>query len=256
MISFKIVIPARYGATRLPGKPVRLLAGKPMIAHVCARALETGQPVYVATDDERVREAVADLPVEVVMTQSHHTCGTERVAEVASLLNWNRGDVVVNLQGDEPLMDPGLIEQVARALLESRDAHIATLATPITQREEMFNPGLVKTVVDHWGHALYFSRAAIPWHRDSFTDPDAPLPENLPFLRHIGLYAYMAGFLKTYADWPVSTLETVESLEQLRILWQGELIAVRVVDKAPPAGVDTEADLQRVEALMGTAPQH
>lgn len=250
MISFKIVIPARYGATRLPGKPVRLLAGKPMIAHVCERALETGQPVFVATDDERVREAVSGLPVEVVMTGSDHTCGTERIAEVANLLDWHKADVVVNLQGDEPLMDPDLIVQVAKTLLEARDANVATLVTPLTSREDMFNPGLVKAVVDIWGHALYFSRAPIPWHRDSFSQPQATLPESMPFLRHIGLYAYMTGFLRTYAKWPVCSLETVESLEQLRILWHGELIAVRTVDAAPPPGVDTEADLIRVENLM------
>lgn len=250
MISFKIVIPARYGATRLPGKPLRMLAGKPLIVHVCERALETGQPVWVATDDERVGEAVSALPVEVVMTGTHHTCGTERIAEVVRIKDWNRADVVVNLQGDEPMMDPALITQAARALLESRDAHIATLATPFTSRAELFSPHLVKTVVDTFGHALYFSRAPIPWHRDEFSQPGEALPDAVPFLRHIGIYAYMAGFLKTYSEWPVCPLETAESLEQLRILWHGELIAVRTVDAAPAAGVDTEADLLRVEALM------
>ncbi len=254
MVSFRIVIPARFGASRLPGKPLRLLAGKPLIAHVCERALETGQPVWVATDDERVRAAVAGLPVEVVMTGSHHTCGTERIAEVAQKLDWHRADVVVNLQGDEPLMEPALVTQVARALYESRDANVATLATPLTDRNELFNPNLVKTVVDSFGHALYFSRAPIPWHRDGFSQPDAGLPAGIPFLRHIGLYAYMAGFLKTYARWPVCPLETVESLEQLRILWHGELIAVRTVATAPPPGVDTEADLARVEAVMQGQP--
>ncbi len=254
MASFKIVIPARYGAARLPGKPLRMLAGKPLIVHVCERALETGQPVWVATDDARIGEAVSGLPVEVVMTGSHHICGTERIAEVAKMLDWHRGDVVVNLQGDEPLMDPALIKEVASALFNDQDVHVATLATPLTHRDDLFNPALVKAVVDCRGHALYFSRAPIPWHRDEFNQPGTDLPEGFPFLRHIGLYAYMTGFLKSYAGWAPCPLEMAESLEQLRMLWQGELIAVRTVAAAPPPGVDTEADLIRVERLMQGQP--
>ncbi|MBM3203381.1 3-deoxy-manno-octulosonate cytidylyltransferase, partial [Candidatus Woesearchaeota archaeon] len=204
--------------------------------------------------DARIGEAVAGLPVDVVMTGTHHGCGTERVAEVARILDWNRSDVVVNLQGDEPLMDPALITEVAHALFSDRDAHVATLATPLTQRDDLFNPALVKAIVDSRGHALYFSRAPIPWVRDGFDQPDSPMPAGYPFLRHIGLYAYMSGFLKTYAGWSVCPLEAAESLEQLRILWQGELIAVRTVETAPPPGVDTEADLIRVAGLMQAQP--
>jgi 3-deoxy-manno-octulosonate cytidylyltransferase (CMP-KDO synthetase) len=249
---FKIVIPARYGSTRLPGKPLLPIAGKPMIVHVCERALEAGDEVFLATDDERIGQAVADLPVKAVMTRPDHASGTERIAEVAGLLGWPDDAIVVNLQGDEPLMRPALIRDLAAALAGQQVAQVATLAAPIRELEEVFAPQAVKTVLDRQGYALYFSRAPIPWSRDGFGPANAKLPEDFPWLRHIGIYAYSAGFLRRYVRWPASRLEAVEALEQLRILWQGERILVLPVDEAPHAGVDTEGDLRRVEEVLAT----
>lgn len=251
MQSFKIVIPARYGASRLPGKPLLPIAGKPMIAHVCERALEAGAgEVVVATDDERIRDAVAFIGVRAVMTRPEHNSGTERIAEVAEVLGWADSQIIVNLQGDEPLMQPVLIRRLAAVLAGQAGAEVATLAAPIRERAEVFNPNAVKVVLDKNDYALYFSRAPIPWHRDSFVATDQGLPEGFPYLRHIGIYAYSAGFLRRYVAWPASPLESVESLEQLRILWNGERILVLPVERAPEAGVDTEADLRRVQSLL------
>lgn len=250
MVSFKVVIPARYGSTRLPGKPLLLIAGKPMIVHVCERALEAGSDVLVATDDTRIRDAVYGLPVQTVMTRSDHASGTERIAEVADALGWADEEIVVNLQGDEPLMRPALIRSLAEALAGQREAQAATLAAPIREPSEIFDPNIVKTVLDRNGYALYFSRAPIPWHRDSFSRSNIHPPEDFPYLRHIGVYAYSAGFLRRYVSWPPSRLETVEALEQLRIFWHGERILVLPVDEVPEAGVDTEADLRRVQTVL------
>lgn len=252
MTTFKIVIPARHGSSRLPGKPLLDIAGKPMIVHVCERALEAGQDVFVATDDQRIAEAVAHLPVTAVMTREDHSSGTERITEVADQLNWPDETMVVNLQGDEPLMQPDLIRRLAEALAGQATADIATLAAPIEDPADVFDPHAVKVVLDRHGHALYFSRAPIPWHRDSFNQTDRQAATDYPWLRHIGIYAYSAGFLRRYVNWPASQLESVEALEQLRILWQGERILVVPIDAAPHAGVDTEADLRRVESLLST----
>ncbi|MGY6277831.1 3-deoxy-manno-octulosonate cytidylyltransferase [Methylomonas sp. MgM2] len=253
MTAFKVVIPARYASTRLPGKPLLDIAGKPMIAHVCERAMEAdaGQ-VVVATDDQRIFDTVAALGLQVVMTDPDHQSGTERIAEVAQVMDWCDDDIVVNLQGDEPLIPPEYIQLVAAALAGQREAGIATLAAKIIEAEEIFNPNAVKVVLDKNGYALYFSRAPIPWDRAVFpehrhTTEDA----KLPYLRHIGMYAYTVGFLKRYCSWPASPLESVESLEQLRILWYGEKIRVEVVDRTPEAGVDTEEDLWRVALSLG-----
>ncbi len=250
MAAFKIVIPARYGSTRLPGKPLLPVAGKPMIVHVCERALEAGSEVFLATDDERIREAVAGLPVEALMTRPEHSSGTERIAEVADALGWPDDAIVVNLQGDEPLMRPQLIRDLAEALAGQGEARVATLAAPILNPAEVFDPNAVKVVTDQGGHALYFSRAPIPWHRETFGKAAPRLPDDFPWLRHIGIYAYSAGFLREYVGWPASRLEAVEALEQLRILWRGERILVLPVDSAPEAGIDTEADWRRVEAVL------
>lgn len=251
MHPFKIVIPARYGSSRLPGKPLLLIGGKPMIAHVCERALEAGaSEVVVATDDERIGEAITGLGVKAVMTRPDHNSGTERIAEVADILAWADSELIVNVQGDEPLMRPELIRRLAKVLAVQGEAEVATLAAPITERAEVFNPNAVKVVLDRNGHALYFSRAPIPWHRDSFAADDDGLPEGFVYLRHIGIYAYTAGFLRRYVRWPASRLESIESLEQLRILWSGERIRVLPVERAPEAGVDTEADLHRVKNLL------
>ena len=250
MADFKIVIPARHGSSRLPGKPLLGIAGKPMIVHVCERALEAGREVYVATDDPRIARAVADLPVTAVMTREDHGSGTERITEVADTLSWPDDTLVVNLQGDEPLMQPALIRQLADALAGQKTAEIATLAAPIVDPADVFDPHAVKVVLDRPGHALYFSRAPIPWHRDSFGQTDRQTAAEYTWLRHIGIYAYSAGFLRRYVNWPASQLESVEALEQLRILWQGERILVVPIDAAPHAGVDTEADLLRVQRLL------
>ncbi len=249
--AFKIVIPARYGSSRLPSKPLLPIAGRPMIAHVCDRALLAGaDQVVVATDDERIVDAVAGLPVTALMTRPDHHSGTERIAEVSDRLGWTDGTLIVNLQGDEPLMRPELIRQLASALATHDECQVATLAAPIQDKAEVFNPNVVKVVLDRRGTALYFSRAPIPWHRDSFAVESAVLPDGVPYLRHIGIYAYEAGFLRRYIRCPASPLESVECLEQLRILWMGERIFVLPVEKAPEAGVDTEEDLARVRRVL------
>jgi 3-deoxy-manno-octulosonate cytidylyltransferase (CMP-KDO synthetase) len=245
--AFKVVIPARYASTRLPGKPLLDIAGQPMIAHVCRRALAANaEQVVVATDDQRIYDAVTALNIQVVMTDPDHQSGTERIAEVAATLGWQADDIVVNLQGDEPLIPPAYINDVAQALASQTQAGIATLAAQINDAEEIFNPNAVKVVLDKHGYALYFSRAPIPWNRASFPAQHIIEDTALPHLRHIGMYAYRVGFLQRYCSWEASQLETVEALEQLRILWQGEKIRVEVVAATPEAGVDTEADLIRV----------
>lgn len=250
-IPFKVVIPARYGSTRLPGKPLLNIAGLPMIAHVCQRAIDAeAEEVVVATDDQRIFDKVTELGLNVVMTDASHQSGTERINEVAEKLGWSDDDIVVNLQGDEPLIPPSYIKDVALALGNQQKAGIATLAAEITDVEEVFNPNAVKVVLNKQGYALYFSRAAIPWDRSSFSAAGGEMPQTMPYLRHIGMYAYTVKFLKDYCLWQPSVLETIESLEQLRILWYGELILVQTVAKAPEAGVDTQADLERVEKVM------
>lgn len=252
MVDFKIVIPARHASTRLPGKPLLDIAGRPMVAHVCEAALAAGaSEVVLATDDARIAEAVADLPVKAVMTREDHNSGTERITEAAALMGWADDTIVVNLQGDEPLIPPDLKRRLAVLLAQQDVAEVATLAAPIHSREELFNPNAVKVVLDKDGHALYFSRAPIPWHRDRFTDPAAPIATDFPWYRHIGIYAYSVGFLRRYVAWEPSLLEAIESLEQLRILWMGEKILVLPVDSAPEAGVDTHEDLQRVRERLG-----
>ncbi|WP_305907930.1 3-deoxy-manno-octulosonate cytidylyltransferase [Methylomarinum sp. Ch1-1] len=249
--AFKVVIPARFGSTRLPGKPLLDIAGKPMIAHVCARALEAqAEQVVVATDDRRIYSAVETLGLQVVMTDPNHASGSERIAEVASVLKWRDEDIIVNLQGDEPLIPPDYINEVADALAGQELAGMATLAARIDDQAEIFNPNAVKVVLDKDGYALYFSRAPIPWERGAFPERADLSNEAQPFLRHIGMYAYTVEFLTRYCDWPASPLEAVESLEQLRVLWHGGKIRVNTVAQTPPAGVDTEQDLHRVERLM------
>lgn len=247
MVEYRIVIPARYGSSRLPGKPLLDIAGRPMIVHVCERALETGAcEVVVATDHALIVEAVAELPVRALLTRPEHTSGTERIAEVSETLGWEDQVLIVNLQGDEPLIQPALIDTLAEVLSAQTAAQVATLAAPIHEREDVFNPNAVKVVTDRDGYALYFSRAPIPWHRESFAGAASALPESFSWQRHIGIYAYTAGFLRRYVSWLPSQLESIEALEQLRILWQGERIRVLAVDRPPEAGVDTETDLERV----------
>ncbi|MFI3137161.1 MAG: 3-deoxy-manno-octulosonate cytidylyltransferase [Methylococcaceae bacterium] len=251
MTAFNVVIPARYASSRLPGKPLLAIAGKPMIAHVCERALEAdADEVVVATDDLRIFDAVSALGIKAVMTSEQHQSGTERIAEVAALCGWDDEQIIVNLQGDEPLIPASYIRDLADALAAQQQAGIATLAATIHDPEELFNPNAVKVVLNHQGYALYFSRATIPWDRDLFAKTQAHLSPLMPHYRHIGLYAYRVAFLKRYCQWPASPLEQIECLEQLRILWQGESVLVKIVAKTPPAGVDTHADLLRVEQLL------
>lgn len=250
-LCFKVVIPARYASTRLPGKPLLNIAGKPMIAHVCEKAQQSGAAeVVVATDDERIMHTVSDLGIRAIMTRPDHQSGTERIAEVAGLCGWSGDDIIVNVQGDEPLIAPEIIQELATVLAGQQQSGIATMAAKISDFEEIFNPNAVKVVLNKDGYALYFSRAPIPWDRDGFAQEDRRGSGEMAYYRHIGMYAYTVDFLKRYCQWEPSVLETVESLEQLRILWQGEAIKVKVVNKAPAAGVDTAEDLLRVEELI------
>lgn len=249
-MSFVVVIPARYHSTRLPGKPLADIHGKPMIQWVAERALMAGaEKVIVATDDRRVADAVTGSGVEVCMTSSHHQSGTERLAEVCAHYRFADDTIIVNVQGDEPLIPPAIIQQVASNLAQSH-APMATLAVPMSE-EELFNPNAVKVVMDAQGYALYFSRAAIPWERDNFAA--TPRQSMHPHARHIGIYAYRAGFIQRYVDWGASQLEQIEALEQLRVLWHGERIHVALALEHPEAGVDTPEDLQRVRDVLSKA---
>jgi 3-deoxy-manno-octulosonate cytidylyltransferase (CMP-KDO synthetase) len=250
---FVVVIPARMASTRLPGKPLLLIGGRPMIAHVLERARESGAAqVLVATDDASIVDAVTKVGGEAILTSSDHRSGTDRLAEVVAARELPADTIVVNLQGDEPLLDGALIARVAKSLHERPAFALATLATPIPTGAELFNPNVVKVVTDAAGRALYFSRAPIPWVRDAFSADKIPteLPPDTPFLRHIGLYAYRAATLTRLAATAASPLELAESLEQLRALSIGLAIHVERVDAPPPAGVDTAEDLERVRALL------
>lgn len=249
-VPFVVVIPARMASTRLPGKPLADIAGKPMVVRVAERALQSrAARVVVATDHEAVAGACRQAGVEVVMTRADHPSGTDRLAEVVEQLKLPVETIVVNVQGDEPLIDPALIDQLA-GLMAGGDAPMATVAHPLHSADEFFNPNVVKVVLDRHSRALYFSRAAIPWPRDAFAVDRQSLPANLPALRHIGMYAYRAGFLETYTRLEPSPLESIEALEQLRVLWHGHDIVVARVEQAPPAGVDTPEDLERVNRVF------
>lgn len=246
-MSFRVVIPARYASTRLPGKPLADIAGKPMVVRVVEAALRSGAAeIIVATDDARVSEVVTAHGHIAVMTRSDHASGTDRIAEVAAQRGWADDDIVVNVQGDEPLIDPALIAEVARALDVDREASIATAAHRIHDIAEFLNPNVVKVVTAANGRALYFSRAPIPWHRDGLAQQRETLPAELVVHRHIGLYAYRVNFLRRYGGLTPAPLEQWEALEQLRALWHGFHIHVIDCAYAPEAGVDTPADLERV----------
>ncbi|MFQ2824732.1 MULTISPECIES: 3-deoxy-manno-octulosonate cytidylyltransferase [Aeromonas] len=247
-MSFVVVIPARYASTRLPGKPLADIHGKPMVQHVVEKALQSGADrVIVATDDARVQQALQSTGVEVCMTSPDHQSGTERLAEVCRHYGFAADNIIVNVQGDEPLIPPAIIRQVADNLAAAT-APMATLSVPIKDAEEAFNPNAVKVVTDKDGYALYFSRASIPWDRDRFANSLEQIGDY--YQRHIGIYAYRAGFIQRYVDWAPSVLEQVEALEQLRVLWYGEKIHVAQALEAPPVGVDTLADLEKVRAFL------
>jgi 3-deoxy-manno-octulosonate cytidylyltransferase (CMP-KDO synthetase) len=250
---FIVAIPARFASTRLPGKPLLPIRGEPMIVHVARRALEAGaSDVVVATDDERIRAALENAGVRIAMTRSDHASGSDRLAECAERLGWPDETIVVNLQGDEPLAPPSGIRAVA-ALLAEGTAPMATLATPIHSITELFDPNVVKVVRAASGNALYFSRAPMPWPRDAFARDRTMLPADVPFLRHIGIYAYRAGFLRRFAALPRTLLERVESLEQMRALEHGFAIAVGESTQVFPPGVDTAEDLAHAERLLARA---
>lgn len=252
---FTVIIPARLASSRLPEKALADIAGKPMVVRVAERAkLSEAQRVVVATDHTAIAAACSEYGIEAVLTGKQHTSGTARLAEAALLLGMADEDIAVNVQGDEPLIDPALINRTAE-LLGNSSAQMATAAHPIADADEFLNPNCVKVVLDQRRNALYFSRAPIAWPRDAFAETQAVLPEGFAPLRHIGLYAYRVGFLHQYVGLPPSPLESIESLEQLRVLWHGGKIAVTVCDNAPAAGVDTAEDLQRMRDWFARHPE-
>lgn len=252
-MSFKVVIPARFASTRLPGKPLADIHGKPMVVRVVELALQSGaEEVWVATDHAEVAAAVTAAGYNALMTKPEHASGTDRLAEVVHQLGWADDTIVVNVQGDEPLLDPRLIVDVAHSLASHGSADIATACHSIHDMASMFSQHIVKVVMDRMGYALYFSRAPIPYARDGFINAPNRLPSDLPVYRHIGIYAYRAAFLKIYQQLTPAAIEQCEALEQLRALWHGHKIAVAITDRAPPAGVDTPEDLQKVRALFKT----
>lgn len=251
MNSYKIVIPARYASSRLPGKPLIMLAGKPMIQHVYERALATGmQDIVIATDDNRIEAVAKGFGAEVVLTSEKHENGTERIAEVAQIKGWHSEDVIVNLQGDEPLIPQALIELTAQGLIDHPDAGMSSICTPIHADEDVFNPNIVKVVLNKENYALYFSRAPIPWDRDQYQHDKSQKTIKMPVYRHIGMYGYRVSFLQQYAQMNPCVLETTEALEQLRALWYGVKIHMGIIEQAPSHGVDTLEDSKRVEQLL------
>lgn len=244
-MSFKVVIPARYASTRLPGKPLLDIGGKPMVIRVAEQANKSGaDDVIIATDVEKIIQVAQAHAVAAVLTRVDHLSGTDRIAEVAQTLAWDDDDIVVNVQGDEPLIDPQLIQEVAITLANSNNAVMATACHAIHDEASMRNPNIVKVVMDTEGNALYFSRSPIPYPRDDI------YKQHIKAYRHIGIYAYRVGFLKQYTDLKVTELEQIESLEQLRVLYHGYKIAVSITKNAPASGVDTQADLDAVRRIF------
>ncbi len=245
-MAFVVVIPARYASSRLPGKPLADIGGKPMVQWVWQQAMQSGASrVVIATDDVRVEQVAREFGAEVLMTDPAHNSGTERLAEVVRCLNLSAETVVVNVQGDEPFVPPAIIQQVAANLASQQQARMATLAVALTEPSEIANPNIVKVVCDKQGYALYFSRAVVPFDRDGAFQHEC----SAHYQRHIGIYAYRAGFILDYVSWPTSTLERIECLEQLRVLWQGERIHVALAKEVPPVGVDTPADLEHARQV-------
>lgn len=249
-MEFRVVIPARYASERLPGKPLIEIAGKPMIQHVYERAVESGAvSVVIATDDDRIREAAEKFGAPVCMTAAEYRSGTERIAEAVVALGYEDDDVIVNVQGDEPLIPPAIIQQVAENLLLHENIKVSTLYEPIKDTDELFNPHHVKVVTNKRGFALYFSRAPIPWDREQF-----PVKKNQTlqgeYKRHVGIYAYRASFLQEYMEREVSPLEELEKLEQLRVLWNSGRVHVAQAKESIPIDVNTEDDLKKIRAKL------
>jgi 3-deoxy-manno-octulosonate cytidylyltransferase (CMP-KDO synthetase) len=250
-MDFKVVIPARYDSTRLPGKPLLDIAGKPMIQHVYERALESGaESVIVATDDERIRRVAEKFGADVCMTSPDHNSGTERLAEAVVALGYLEDDIVVNLQGDEPLIPPAVIRQVAEDLVKYENAKVATLYEVIKNTDELFNPNNVKVVMSKRGYALYFSRAPIAWDRQQFPPQTNQVFTEEQHYRHVGIYAYRVGFLQEYMEWTPCPLEEMEKLEQLRVLWNGGRVHLTQAREAIPGDVNTEEDLVKVRKIL------
>ncbi|MBU0688259.1 MAG: 3-deoxy-manno-octulosonate cytidylyltransferase [Gammaproteobacteria bacterium] len=244
MLSFKVVIPARFASTRLPGKPLLDIGGKPMVIRVAEQAAKSGaEQIIIATDHAPIIDAAKTNGFDACMTRVDHVSGTDRISEVALQQGWSDETIVVNVQGDEPLIPPSLISAVAQHLHDHPECAIATACHPIHAEDDMRNPNIVKAVLNKHGNALYFSRAPIPWPRDAYA-LKKPLPTEIGVLRHIGIYAYRSGFLKAYGQLAPAPIEQAESLEQLRALYHGHQIGVTVTQDAPPSGVDTEQDLQ------------
>ena len=249
-MKFKVVIPARYASSRLPAKPLLDIGGKPMVVRVAEQALASGaEEVIVATDHVEIVTVVERYGFKALMTREDHVSGTDRLAEVAAYFQWADDVLVVNVQGDEPLIDPELIKQVASDLNAQSQASIATVSHAIHDKETMLNPNVVKVVMDADGYAMYFSRAPIPYPRDAFAEGHG-LPHGLPVYRHVGIYAYRAGFLHAYTQLSPAPVERFEALEQLRAMWHGYKISVSIVSKAPANGVDTLDDLEMVRQII------
>lgn len=250
-MDFHVVIPARHASTRLPGKPLLHIAGKPMVVRVAEQAAQSGaQQIWIATDHHAIASAVHEHGFKACLTKESHTSGTDRIAEVVEQQGWPDDTIVVNVQGDEPLIPPALIRAVAEHLHQHPECAVATACHPIHDEASMRNPNIVKTVLDQQGNALYFSRAPIPWPRDAFAAGSSGLPDDLPVLRHIGIYAYRAGFLRAYGQLAPTAIEQFEALEQLRVLYYGYKIGVAIAEQAPPAGVDTEQDLHAARQIF------
>lgn len=251
MLPFIVIIPARSASTRLPGKMLADVAGIPMVVRVAQRALASGaSDVYIATDDPSIAKVAAAFDFKALMTRADHPSGTDRLTEAVNTLGLSDEAIVVNVQGDEPLIDPALIHQVASLAARDTEAAIATCAAPIADAQDFFNPNIVKVVLNTRGHALYFSRAPIPWNRDALANGQQVLVQGSEALHHIGLYAYRVGFLKKFPSLSRGILEGIESLEQLRALEHGYNIAVLKTSSHPGAGVDTQADLDRVRLIL------
>ena len=249
-MKFKVVIPARYASSRLPAKPLLDIGGKPMVVRVAEQAVASGaEDVVVATDHIDIFNAVEQSGFKAAMTRADHVSGTDRIAEVAAHFKWADDVLVVNLQGDEPLIDPKLIKQVAADLNAHPQASIATVCHAIHDKETLLNPNVVKVVMDAQGYAMYFSRAPIPYARDAFAQSE-DLPGGMPVYRHVGVYAYRASFLHAYAHLTPALIEQYEALEQLRAMWHGHQISVSIADEAPAAGVDTDHDLALVRKIV------
>ena len=250
MPDFKVVIPARFASTRLPGKPLLDICGKPMVIRVAEQAAQSGaQQIIIATDHAPIVAAAREHDFQACMTRADHASGTDRIAEVAAQQGWTDETIVVNVQGDEPLIPPPLIRAVAQHLHDHPECAIATACHPIHDEASMRNPNIVKAVLDKHGNALYFSRAPIPWPRDAYAQGQ-PLPQSIEVLRHVGIYAYRAAFLHAYGRLTPAPIEQAESLEQLRALYHGYKIGVAKTDQAPPSGVDTEQDLEIARRLF------